>query len=523
MNKNTHLPPNLGSLETDQPSTSQADKSAGETAGQTGLDSLLREMVRLERQVRESLDRLWDDWVDPDEALYDDAGMRWARVSDMPRPGSPAGAAYTTEAQLAQIRAQCRALAVGNEFAINGHENRISYIVGPGHKYRITPKPGRQVPLELLARVEEFLQEFLRINKWHHRQQEIVRRKDRDGEVFLRLFVGPDGMTRVRFVEPEQVSTPPSQSANPAASFGILTDPQDVETVLGYFIDGQFVDASVIQHRKLGVDANVKRGLPLFFPVRANLRRAEKLLRNMSVLAEVQSAIALIRKHTTAARSALEQFVRQEAQPQPAVGVQATPIRRYGPGTILDVFAGVDYDFPASRINAANYVAVLQAELRAIAARLVMPEFMLTSDASNANYASTMVAEGPAVKMFERLQQDMIADDLEVLWFALRAGADAGRLPRQVLEDVEIQCVPPPLCARDRLREAQADRILVLSGAMSARTMALRHGLDPDREIGPAGSEDLARRAELDGRTNLLSTPTETCPHPTPTGDLLRE
>ncbi|HPP54773.1 MAG TPA: phage portal protein, partial [Thermoguttaceae bacterium] len=372
--------------------------------------------------MRESLDRLWDDYVDPDEALYDDVGMRWARLSDLPRPGSPAGAAYTTEAQLADIRAQCRALAVGNEFAINGHENRISYIVGPGHKYRIAPKPGRQTPTEVLAQVEHFLDEFLRINKWHHRQQEIVRRKDRDGEVFLRLFVGPDGMTRVRFVEPEQVSTPPSESANPAASFGILTDRQDVEMVQGYFIDGRFVDAAWVQHRKLGVDANVKRGLPLFYPVRANLRRAEKLLRNMSVLAEVQSAIALIRKHTTATRSALEQFIQQEAEGQLGAGFRAAPIRRYGPGTILDVFAGVDYDFPASRINAANYVAVLQAELRAIAARLVMPEFMLTSDASNANYASTMVAEGPAVKMFERLQQDMITDDLEVLWFALRAG-----------------------------------------------------------------------------------------------------
>ena len=43
-------------------------------------------------------------------------------------------------------------------------------------------------------------------------------------------------------------------------------------------------------------------------------------------------------------------------------------------------------------------MTVLQAELRAIASRLVMPEFMLTSDASNANYASTMVAEGPAVQ-----------------------------------------------------------------------------------------------------------------------------
>jgi hypothetical protein len=47
----------------------------------------------------------------------------------------------------------------------------------------------------------------------------------------------------------------------------------------------------------------------------------------------------------------------------------------------------------------ASFVAVLHAELRAIASRLVMPEFMLTSDASNGNYASTMVAEGPAMRM----------------------------------------------------------------------------------------------------------------------------
>ena len=47
------------------------------------------------------------------------------------------------------------------------------------------------------------LDEFVRANKWHQRQQEIVRRKDRDGECFLRLFVDADGATRVRFVEPE--------------------------------------------------------------------------------------------------------------------------------------------------------------------------------------------------------------------------------------------------------------------------------------------------------------------------------
>ena len=53
----------------------------------------------------------------------------------------------------------------------------------------------------------------------------------------------------------------------------------------------------------------MKRGLPLYTPVRKNLRRAEKLLRNMSVVAEIQSAIALIRKHRGASRSGVEQFV----------------------------------------------------------------------------------------------------------------------------------------------------------------------------------------------------------------------
>jgi hypothetical protein len=35
----------------------------------------------------------------------------------------------------------------------------------------------------------------------------------------------------------------------------------------------------------------------------SNLRRAEKLLRNMSVVAEIQSAIALIHKHQGGIRS----------------------------------------------------------------------------------------------------------------------------------------------------------------------------------------------------------------------------
>lgn len=442
-------------------------------------------MASIWRSYRQAVGRLLEavtqSLVDPEDAYTDYDGRRWLPLGGPHLPGTQRGMPFASEAELATIRLECRALAVENEFAINGHENRISYIVGTGHGYRITPKPGRQLPEPLQWRLQEILTGFLRRNMWHKRQQEIVRRRDRDGEVFLRFFPDPEGTLLVRFVEPEQVSTPEAYRDDPAASFGILTQPHDVETVLGYFVDGKLVPAAEIQHRKANVDANVKRGLPLFYPVRKNLRRAEKLLRNMCAVAEIQSAIALIRRHTHLAWPAVQDFVARSGQPTGLPGATSV-VRRFAPGTILDVYAGTEYEFPAAGIDASRFVAVLQAELRAIASRLVMPEFMLTSDASNANYASTMVAEGPAVKMFQRLQQELIEEDLQVMWRVLRTAAQLGQIPPEVLEDIDIQAIPPTLAVRDRLKEAQADAILVRTGAMSPQTMAMRHGLDPDRE-----------------------------------------
>ncbi|NLS92034.1 MAG: phage portal protein [Planctomycetaceae bacterium] len=340
---------------------------------------------------------------------------------------------------------------------------------------------GQGEPCEqLVADVQSLLDDFVHINRWHQRQQEIVRRRDRDGEAFLRLFVDADGMTHLRFIEPEQIAAPTGSENDPAVTFGIRTDLADVETVLDYCVDETWIDASCIQHRKANVDANVKRGLPLFYPVRKNLRRAEKVLRNMSVVAEIQSAIAIIRKHASGTRGSIEQFVQNGAdvtRVNPATG-RTSHFRRYAPGTILDAFADTDYQFPAAAIDAARYVEVLQAELRAVAARLVMPEFMLSSNASNANYASTMVAEGPAVRMFQRLQHDLITDDLALFDRVLRAAVHAGRLSHDALTAVTVQATPPNLAVRDRLREAQADQILVRNGAMTAEMMARRNGVE---------------------------------------------
>jgi len=461
-------------------------------------------VARLERRVWEACQGLYDNMVDPRDALWDEDGGWWQLLgSDMQR-GGVAAVPFRTEGEHRQIRAECRGLAVANEFAINGHENRINYVIGAGHTYRATRRPGVTVPDELLVATQAVIDDFVTANQWHRRQQEIMRRRDRDGEVFLRYFVDPDGALRVRFVEPGQVTTPPYATTDPASSFGIVTDPQDVESVVGYYVDGALVDAEEIQHRRANVDGNVKRGLPLFYPVRKNLRRAEKLLRNMSVVAEIQSAIALVRRHQGATRSAVQQFVAGQADvTTAAAGGRTTNWQHFAPGTILDTQAGIEYDFPAQGLNAGSYVAVLQAELRAIAARLVMPEFMLSSDASNANYSSTMVAESPAVRMFERLQAEQIEADMEVMRRVIAAAERVGRLPSGTIAQLDIQAVAPPLAVRDNLKDAQVARIEHQSGILSPQTWSQRRRLDYAQE--QANLQDHRRSTVHD--VNTLQTP----------------
>lgn len=428
----------------------------------------------------ESFNSLLNDFVDPRDAYADDEG--WWLPLGAAVNGGAAGPSFT-EDRLHELRAECRRLALANEYAINGHENRISYVVGMGHTYHVTVCKGMEAPPDLAQQAEMVLDEFRKVNRWQSRQQEVVRRMDRDGEAFLRLFVDRHGMTHVRFVEPEQIATTADLREQPEASFGILTDRRDVEAVQGYFVDGQLVDAAEIQHRKANVDSNAKRGLPLYTPVRKNLRRAEKLLRNMSVVAEIQSAIALIRKHRSASRTGVESFVSGNAD-STKIGPngQVGHLTQYGPGTILDAPAGLEYDFPATGVNASSFVTILQAELRSIASRLVMPEFMFTSDASNSNYASTMVAEGPAVKMFERLQAGMIERDLEILWRVLENAVAASKLPAFTCNLIEIQATPPSVSVRDNLRDAQVAQIAYRHGVLSTQTWSRQLGLDYEQE-----------------------------------------
>jgi len=416
-------------------------------------------------------------WLDREDDL-----PRWWPVDRLPiRDGCP----YRGESDLAAIRDECRWLAHHHPFALSAIENRVSYVVGAGHNYKVRPVPGAALGAEALEACRRELLRWTEEADWPLRQAEMQRRLDRDGEVFLRFFEA-DGRLVVRTIEPEQVAAPPGRAE---AAYGIETDPSDAETVVAYWVrrgesdPPRPVPAAEVQHRKANADRTMPRGVPTLLAVRENLRRVWKLLRNMSTVAGIQAAIAIVRKHAGAAAGSIQQYVSNLATLRGDDGTAAGKnYQQFPPGAIVDTPPGVEYSFPAAGIDAAKYVAAIQAELRAIAARLQMPEFMLSADASNANYASTMVAEGPAVKMFERLQAEMLWHDLAVLRRALRVAERAGRVPPGTTERIEIDAEGPIVQSRNRLAEAQADQILMTLGVASPQTVAARHGLNYDQE-----------------------------------------
>ena len=272
---------------------------------------------------------------------------------------------------------------------------------------------------------------------------------------------------------------------DPSASFGIQTDADDVETVLGYYVDGEFVDARDVQHRRANVDFNVKRGLPLYAPVRKNLRRAEKLLRNMSVVAEIQSAIALIRKHRGASRSGIEQFVANDADASTTSGTtgRTRHYSQYGPGTILDAPAGLEYDFPARgsrrlelRHRAAGRAAGDRRPARDarvhVHVRRVERELRLDDGGRGPGGENVRAAAG---------EHDRTGPGRDVA----RGGQRDRRrhVCRRTLHDVvHIQIMPPSLHVRDQLQQAQVDRIAFNHGVLSPQTWSQHLGLDYDQE-----------------------------------------
>ena len=449
--------------------------------------------------------------------------------------------------QLKIIRDRSRQIARNNEFAIaaiNAHRN---YVVGTGFQYSVQARTDSSNS-ELIKRTQDLVDLFTEHNRMAELESEVMYRLHSDGEAFLRSFKGEDGLLRIRFVEPELVR-PPADDTTPASSFGIKCADDDIHHVVGYWIIEKpwenltptLIPADQILHLKINSESNSKRGLPTIYAVESNLRSAEDVLQSMIAVAKARSKIAVIRKVNDSppeAISALTQTASDYTVTDPVQG-RATSINHMGYGSILTSTGNVEYDFPSMNIGASDLVETLSANLRAIAARFGITETMMSTDASNNNYASALVAEAPAVKTFERMQkligqavgERRTRPERSLIWQQISHAVNIGMLPRDVLDQVIVKAKGPQLVARDYGQEANTAKTYMEMGLWSPQTITAESGKnfeEEQRNITKAKEEMAQKDSEMNqkykqGQSVQSDQPVEPNQVDAPANDLSKE
>lgn len=304
------------------------------------------------------------------------------------------------------------------------------------------------------------------------RERETHLRVDRDGEAFIRLFCHEDGRVTVRFVGPEMVyGTPHGETELHGWSYGIkhlvimhedddgsVTRFEDLEKICAYYVrphamgyqpkddrhdaGGEIVPAAEMVHIKdPWEDAEVKRGTPvLSYDTFDALMRAATLQRNVSITSAVQAATAEVWKHTTGTKAQIESLQSGHAFARSVtdgLGASYTE-QRVKPGMIRRVPAGQEPVPDPATTQVESYLSAAQGDLRQAGAANSMPEYLISGDASNANFASTQESGTPYVRGAESRQEHYKTAFLRLMWRVVRYAVKMLRLPQEALTLVTI-------------------------------------------------------------------------------------
>lgn len=385
------------------------------------------------------------------------------------------------QATLTEQRKLSRLACLWNPHARNVIRNFVIFIVGKGFQYTPYKKGSSIVDPQLIQQIKVIWDTFETKNNWPIRTKEIVRRFYRDGEVFLRYF-STEKTLSVRFIDPDVVFDPSGQ-----VSWGIETDPQDVETPTKYIvsIDGTTstnIPAEEIQHIK-AEDSDVKRGIPFLLPVLKRLRQYDAWIQDRITLNKIRSSIALIRKWN-AGPSTIKSFADANATRTDiethSEGQGQHRRQRFKPGSVIDVPKGAEYQYLSPDVQAADVRYDGRSIILSIAAGVGQPEYMVNADASNANYSSTMVAESPAVRSFEDGQEIFSVELMKVWRRTIQHAVQIGELPQEALQ-YDVVVTGLPLIARNHLQETQANQILFESKILSPQSWAAKEGINYEK------------------------------------------
>jgi hypothetical protein len=470
----------------------------------------------------------WERYLDGNRLLFPSSqatdrqhGKNWPIVRD--------------ENDLSNMRAFSRILCETNGYAIGFRDHVRNFVLGSGFTWQVILAGQKTGATSIgdkdgdgqpdvdpdVAACQQVLDEFCRLNHWGdageatvsqdldeptvtptNREREAYERAMEDGEFFVRIFPG-DASTRgvplIRFIEPELVKTPPNQSINSPWGFGIRSDAEDTETSIEVHIEdpryvgqvGEIVPAGHIVHFKLNAKSTVKRGIPDFWPIEDEVQGSRTLVRNMLRVSGILAAIAYIRQH---APQVVADQVRQligsnSINPASPLPQQRSPWGLPGPdatsflnthqaGQIIDVSHQLQYVPGPINAGVPGFLQAQQAALRCVGLRWGCPEYF-SGDASNANFASTLIAGGPFERATVTRQQDFVMCQqtlaIRVLLFAVKSG----RLTREQVNRVAVKVTAPPVAIANRSEDTNRRNTLFMAKILSPQTWMVEEGLDP--------------------------------------------
>lgn len=480
-----------------------------------------RKQTRQPARQQVAVIEAFGDLIDPTEYLIDEPGWGGQNIAAHLVSRSHGGNAptFSTDQELANIRGAARIICDGSVNAKCAMQNLVNYVIGAGFNYTVADKnkvvkPDGE-PTPLAKEATDIIEEFLERTKYGtaKRRKRLLWQQRRDGEYFVTLWHIGEGKTDYRVTDPgffitpfntrvldEQYQIPDGSPAD--WTFGVHTPEDDYERHVGYYAqysdspaDYEYFTPDRIVHSRINVDDAIKRGLSDFYWVYTALSDASKLMRNGVRGATVLSAIAAVVEHPQGTNeeqvSSFKSGMAVSSYSEPTrKGGRTQYVHKYNPGSILHVPNGQKYQPSplASQGVAGSIVEIEQAVLRIIGSNWCMPEFMISSDASNNNYASILVSGSPFVKFVESLQGDCTEEDEELLWKVLAIANAAGRFARgmmmeQIKSELVIKIEAPQASIEDKDKETNRNQTLSQAGLLSDRTWATKAGLDYDQEM----------------------------------------
>lgn len=358
------------------------------------------------------------------------------------------------------------------------------------------PETQKKKDKKVIKQANRAWNKFLEKNKRWWTPDELGVRTWRDGEQFS---VKKDPTSKqwppeLRFIDPEEINSPksdnPTDDTDPY-SYGIRTDPKDVNTVLGYTrIDTKTQEViekfspENVYHTKIDVDSTEKRGVTRFLSVIKWIKKLDALVSNEVTHRSLQSSIVLVRKvagGTSAARGLLN-----NAQTSTTKYAEQTLSReKIRPGSILTVSNGTEIDFASPNNTFSDASPLVKVLVIYLCACTGWTYSMITTDASDGSFASSLTNESPVLQMVldERkcFRDELIPIFKWVIESAIEAKEIEGVTKDNIWDDYDPEFKYGDIVSRDNLKDAQAANVAGMAGYISKAEGARRVGADPDK------------------------------------------